>query len=182
VQLSYLICHRKGQLIEANKSLEVAERVNTGVRDTVRHGWSMFYPFQRQEIAPRYLTEAAIDGGDTEFLQASLMEGGRTTHADFWRMSFDGRASVLRGFQEDNFERTPHGLKVSQKWFDPWLHVRDVTELVRHSQAHSEEFDDVSDICFLLEWQGLKSRVIASLSDRYYSSRPSIECSNPAQT
>lgn len=169
MQLSYLIGHRKGQMIEACDALEVVEKVNTAVRDTVRHGWSMFFPFRREQIAPSFITDPAVDSGDAEFLQASMMEGGRTTHADFWRLGFDGRASVLRGFQEDNFERTPGNITAGQKWFDPWLHVRDITELVRHARAYAEEFEGASDVYFMLEWRGLKSRVIASLSNRYYS-------------
>jgi hypothetical protein len=97
------------------------------------------------------------------------MRSERSTHHDFWRISFDGRASVLRSFREDNFERVPRGLDSSQKWFDPWLQTRDVTELVRHARAHAEEFEEVTDICFLLEWKGLGSRVVATVSDRHYS-------------
>jgi hypothetical protein len=169
VQFSYVIRHRNGRLVKASKALEVTEKLNTVVRDTVNSGWSMFYPFRQEPIAPRFSTDAAVDGGNTEFLQASMMEGGRTRHADFWRLSFDGRASVLRGLQEDNFERSPHNISTGQKWLDPWLHVRDITELVRHARAFAEEFEDVSDVCFMLEWRGLNSRVIASLANRYYS-------------
>jgi len=90
-------------------------------------------------------------------------------HADFWRISFDGRASLLRIFHEDRFEKTPRDLAEGQKWFDPWLHARDITEVVRHARAYAGEFSDVTEICFQLEWMGLKSRFVATISDRYYS-------------
>jgi hypothetical protein len=50
----------------------IFEKVNTAVRDTIRYGWSMFYPFTREEISPRFMTDPAVDGGDTEFIQTSL--------------------------------------------------------------------------------------------------------------
>jgi len=43
------------------------------------------------------------------------------------------------------------------------IQARDVTEIVRHARAFAEEFSDVTEICFQLEWKGLKSRIIASL-------------------
>jgi len=163
VQLSYLIRHRKGEQIPADTALAVVEKVNTAVRDTIRYGWSMFYPFTRAEISPRFTTDPAVDGGDTEFFQTSLYEDGQTGHGDFWRISFDGRASILRNLHEDRFSK-PDSVPEGQKWFDPWIQARDVTEIVRHARAFAEEFSNVTEICFQLEWKGLKSRVIASLN------------------
>jgi hypothetical protein len=104
-----------------------------------------------------------VDGGDTEFIQTSLYEDGQTGHGDFWRISFDGRASILRNLHEDRFSK-PDSVPEGQKWFDPWIQARDVTEIIRHARAFAEEFSNVTEICFQLEWKGLKSRVIASLN------------------
>lgn len=172
VQLSYMIRGRDGAAIPAGEMLRIVEKVNTAVRDTVRYGWSMFHPFTRPEIMPHFMADPAVDGGDTEFLQANLLEKGETSHMDFWRVSPDGRASLIRNYHEDRFGRRPDDIADDAKWFDPWLHVRDITEVVRHSRALSEEFTDVQDICFLMEWKGLKSRVVASLNpERYYGGR-----------
>ena len=73
----------------------------------------------------------------------------------------DGRASLVRNFHEDRFGR-PNKLADGVKWFDPWLHVRDITELVRHARARSEEFSDVEEICFQIEWKGLEGGVTAA--------------------
>jgi hypothetical protein len=152
------------------RAIDLIEKLNTAVRDTVRYGWSMFYPFTRPEIAPRIVTDPAVDGGSRDFIQGSLFEGGQTDHGDFWRIALDGRASLLRNLHEDRFP-TPHDVPTGKRWFDPWLHVRDITELVRHARAFAEEFTDVTEICFQVEWKGLKSRVIAATpnSNRYYS-------------
>jgi len=169
LQLSYMLRHANGETLLPVNMMEIVGKLNAAVRDTVRYGWSMFYPFTREEIMPRPMTDEAIDDGDTEFLQMNLFDGGQTDRADFWRMTPDGRVSLLRGFSEDRFERVPFDVPTAKKWFDPWLHVRDITELVRHARAFAEEFDDVREVCFRLEWKGLKGRVIGTISDRYYS-------------
>ena len=175
IQFSYLIRNREGTIVPADQLLRVVQQANTAVRDTVRYGWSMFYPFTRPEIMPRFMTDPAVDGGDTEFLQANLLEKGETRHLDFWRVSRDGRVSLVRNYHEDRFEKRPEDIQEGEKWFDPYLHVRDVTELVRHARAYAEEFAEIENICFLFEWQGLKTRIVASLNpERYYSSRAYI--------
>ena len=168
VQSSYLIRHRKDESIEPGQALSIIEKMNTAVRDTVRHGWSMFYPFTRKEIRPHFLTDSAVDACDTEFIQPSLHEDGGKGHGDFWRLSLDGRASLLRNFHEDRFS-TPQSVPEGQLWFDPFYQVQDITEIVRHARAYAEEFADVTEICFQLEWKGLKSTVIASHRNRYDS-------------
>ena len=166
-QFSYMILHKNGVLIPAKDALQTAGKLNTAVRDTVRYGWSMFYPFTRREISPRFVTDPAVDGGDTDFLQTSLFEDGQTGHGDFWRIALDGRASLFRNFQEDRFN-PPRGISEGQKWVDPWLHIRDVTEAVRHARAMAEEYPGGEGICFLFEWRGLKDRLVAALNPERY--------------
>lgn len=129
----------------------------------------MFRVFTRQVIAPQFETDRAIEGGQAEFLQGNLFEGGQADKADFWRISPDGRASLLRDLQEDRQTPAPD-LPTGTKWFDPFMQVRDVAEVVRHARAFAEELTDVTDISFQLEWRGLKSRVISAgaRTGRYY--------------
>lgn len=170
VQFSYMIRTASAGQIPAAEALRVVEKVNNAVRDTVRYGWSMFYPFTRPEISPRFMTDRSVDDGDMEFLQTSLFEENQSDHLDVWRISLDGRASLIRDFREDRFSSPPHGIQENEKWFDPWLHVRDITELVRHARAMSEEFTDVEKICFLIEWKGLKLRAPATRNMTRYVS------------
>jgi hypothetical protein len=173
VQFSYMIRTRNPTALPPDKMLSIVEKLNNAVRDTVRYGWSMFHPFTRSEISPRFMTDADVDGGNTEFLQTSLLEKGETHHLDFWRVAPDGRASLIRNWHEDQYKKRPPNIAENAKWFDPWLHVRDITEVVRHARAFSEEYPDVQDICFMLEWKGLKSRVVASLNpERYHDNHP----------
>ena len=168
VQLSYMP-HVHGELqLDSAHVLETLEKINTAVRDTVRYGWSMFHIFTREEIKPHFITDPAIDDGQTEIVQTNLLAGGQTDNIDFWRVAMDGRASLLRGFHEDRFEKSPPDLPEGTKWFDPWLHVRDLTEVARHARALSEEFDSVERISFLIEWNGLKDRTTGTINQERY--------------
>jgi hypothetical protein len=120
----------------------------------------MEYPFIRHRIQPYFMTDAS-DDGRTDFLQANLIENGETDHLDFWRISPDGRASLIRNYHEDRFTR-PEEIADGGKWFDSRLHVRDITELVRHARDYAEELPEVEEICFEIEWKGLKSRTTAT--------------------
>lgn len=167
VQFSYLSKGKKEAHVPADELLKIIEKVSQSVRDTVRYGWSMFHPFTRPEIQPYFTADTSVDGGDTEFVQTNLIGNGDTNHLDFWRISLDGRASLIRNYHEDRFER-PEEIAEGGKWFDPWLHVRDITELVRHARAYAEEFPDVEEICFQIEWKGLKSRTTATANPERY--------------
>jgi Putative DNA-binding domain len=160
VQFSYLIRHRDGESVSAKCGFPLIQKLNAAVRDTVRYGRSMFYLYTRPEISPRFERDAAIDGGDTDFLQASTFEAA-VNRGEFWRIGLDGRASILRPFDEDLFERPPSVPKGSES-FDPRIQIRDIMEVVRHARAFAEEFNEVTDVCFQLEWLGLKGRLPAT--------------------
>jgi len=165
MQLSYLILHRDGESIPPKDAFPLIQKLNTAVRDTVRYGRSMFYPFTKHEVSPRFNRETAIDGGDTDFLEASTFEAG-SNRGEFWRIALDGRASILRPLEEDTDERAPPDIPQGSKWFDPRIHIRDIMEVVRHARAFAEELKNVSDICFQCEWMGLKGR-LATVHERY---------------
>jgi hypothetical protein len=170
IQLSYAIRRPNGEQIPPDKLLGAIEKAHLAVRDTVHYGWSMFYPFTRPEIRAQFMTDPRLDGGETEFVQCSVIEKEEPSHLDLWRLSVDGRASIVRNYQEDRYAEIPPGLEEQQRWFDGWLHARDVTEIVRHAHALSDEFDEVTDICFRVEWQGLKGRVAGAINpERYWS-------------
>ncbi len=170
LQFSYMIRTRRGAVLPADRAFEILEKAQAATRDTVRYGWSMFYPFTRAEIMPRFMTDAGVDDGQTEFLQTSMAEKSETGSIDFWRIALDGRVSLIRDFREDR--RVHEELGEDAKWFDPWLHVRDVTELARHARAFSEEWEEVEEICFDIQWKGLRGRTLAAGNRERYGWRP----------
>jgi hypothetical protein len=169
VQFSYLILRPDDGSVAPNDAFALIQKLNTAVRDTVRYGRSMFYPYTRTEIGPRFNREPEIDRGDTDFLEASTFVAD-SNRGEFWRVALDGRASILRPFDEDVYERAPPDIPEGAKWFDPRIHIRDIMEVVRHARAFAEELGDVSDICFQCEWMGLKGR-FTTTHERYQSQR-----------
>ncbi|MGA8940225.1 MAG: hypothetical protein WB439_13770 [Acidobacteriaceae bacterium] len=167
VQFSYMIAHSEEQRIAAKDAFLLVQKLNAAVRDTVRYGRSMFYPFTRKEIGPKFNSDAAIDGGDTDFLEANTFRGD-SDRGEFWRIALDGRATIIRPFEEDTYEQSPPDIPEGGKWFDPRIHIRDIMEVVRHARAFAEEFENVSDICFQCEWFGLKGRRVTT-HERYQS-------------
>ena len=168
LQFSYMLHAHSDEKLDAARALETLEKINTAVRDTVRYGWSMFHIFTREEIKPHFITDPAIDDGQTEMIETNLLADGHTDHIDFWRVAMDGRASLLRSFNEDRFEETPPDLVEGTKWLDPWHHVRDLTEIARHARAMSEEFGTVERVSFLVEWKGLKDRTTDTINQERY--------------
>ncbi|MBL4640163.1 MAG: putative DNA binding domain-containing protein [Kordiimonadaceae bacterium] len=100
-RLSYLIRHEDPG-IPINRLRTVLEEINNEVRDTVWTGWSMFYPFTRQEIAATVYPENT-DGSGSDLLETNLIsnEQHETSMPDYWRVAPDGRAALVRGYRED---------------------------------------------------------------------------------
>jgi len=161
-QLSYSIAHQEPPL-RPNGLRSALEEINNEVRDTVWTGWSMFYPFARAQIAPAILPENP-DGTGADVLEANLILGRRfeTTMPDFWRVSSDGRASLIRGYREDV------RLEAPGRWLSPVTVLRETTELVRHARAFARRFPSASTISFRCHWKGLRGREIRDIDPSVY--------------
>lgn len=170
VQFSYILIGPEKGHLSPTELIQTVEKANNATKDTVSYGWSMFHPFTRPPINPVFLVDPNLSSND-DFLQANLIESSATNHVDFWRIAPDGRAGLIRNFHEDRFP-TPQSLQPNERWFDPWLHVRDLTELVRHAHALAEITGGVEEIMFCVEWTGLSGRCLcASDPRRYWSPR-----------
>ncbi len=153
-QLSYFISHKdESKSISELKNL--LEEINIEVRDTVWTGWSMFYPFKRPEIAPAVVPEHS-DGSGLSLLEGNLIGNGQldTSMPDFWRLSPDGRASLVRAYREDE-RLSPPG-----RWLSPITVLRETTEIVRHARAFANRFPSATSVGFRCTWLGLEGREI----------------------
>jgi len=162
VQFSYLIERDDGEVIDHNSLCEILMRVNAEVHDLVDTGWSMFYVFSKPELAPAFTTEPAIDRGEEDFLECSLLNDTsvRDFGADSWRMSVDGKATLLREYWEDNADAAlTTGLKPGS-WFSPNMMARSLAEFVRHARGTAERFKTPTKVVFRCEWRGLRGRQV----------------------
>jgi hypothetical protein len=155
-QLSYELILQGSAPISGNQLMDALQRANAETRDTVWTGWSMFYPFRRPEVAPRMVTDSYPGQDETEVLEASLIAARTLEHTlpDFWRVSNDGKTTLVRAYRED---RTGYPLALGET-LSPFLAAKEITEIVRHARAMSQNFNGVASVRFRCEWHGIQGR------------------------
>jgi hypothetical protein len=158
-QLSYYIERADGSRIDPDKLIEVLRQVNGEVHDLVDTGWSMFYVFTKQGIAPSFVTDAASGQGESDFVECRLMRDPEPvlTAYDMWRISPDGYATIIRPYWEDTHAV---GTNNPETWFSPRLLARELAEMIRHARGIAERFDSPVSVTLRCEWYGLSGRVI----------------------
>lgn len=168
-QLSYLIATLDQEALPTSELRSMLDTVNGEVRATVWTGWSMFYPFTRHEIAPAFHPEAE-DGSGLDVLEANLMSDGdfATSLPDFWRVSADGRASLIRPFREDRARSVASTLRPAGTWLDPETIIRETAELVIHARQMAERFSTAQAVAFRISWTGLRGRELAAFDPAVY--------------
>lgn len=160
-QLSYMIDLDGHQQISPEELKTAVREMNCEIRDRVNTGWSMFYPFTREPIAPFMETDATAGTGDQEFLEARLWDEDEPRRdAEMWRISSDGKATLLRPIRGDYPFSPPDGWQPG-KTFSPNLLLQELGEFVRHAQAHAERFPSALRVAFRCEFRGLQGREIA---------------------
>lgn len=166
-QLSYSIHTDDGQQVPPSKMMEIARELNMEIRDRVNTGWSIFFPFQRDPISPYFTEVQGLPFGPTEVLEANLMlDAGNEYHSDFWRLSSDGKASIIRPYGVDylNGEGWTHG-----SYFSLNDCARHLGEVIRHAEAFAERFDRPEAVSFRCEWGGLKNRELKDANANWSS-------------
>jgi hypothetical protein len=167
-QLSYRIVERGGHSgLDSTDLLEAIRLANEQVRNLVWTGWSMFYIFSRPEIAPRRLIDDG-SGEETEAIETSLVDETtfETTLPDFWRITGDGRATLVRAYREDRSTRpvlAAEGLYPGS-WLAPRELVRDVFEFASHAKELAKAFSRAARVEFRCSWFGLRGRRIGDFN------------------
>ena len=163
-QLSYAIRQRAGAAQLSVNDLKEALRVaNQNVRNVVWTGWSMFYQFTRKEIAPRIVVDKSagteVEAFETNLRGETLLD---TTLPDYWRVTVDGRATLIRAYREDRSEIPPLVRKGAGagKWLSPRTLIRELYELATHAKELAKAFEGAENVEFYCSWCGLKGRII----------------------
>lgn len=169
VQLSYLIERSDSEVLDPSELREIARQLNIEIRDRVNSGWSLFYPFDRHPIHPFFVTDHMSGKGDLEILECSLLrdDGAIEEDSDLWRLAPDGSATQLRPIRYDFLTKLPQSF-APHTWFSPNIHAREIGELVRHAEAFSKRFTNVTRVAFRCEWRGLKGREFRDLNHDWH--------------
>jgi hypothetical protein len=119
--------------------------------------------FDTLELGPFFQTDPESGLGDADFLECALMRDARpgwpaVSMPDFWRVSPDGKATLIRNYWEDIPD--PHGRMAPGSYFSPNMLVRSLAEFIRHARGLSERFNTPTTVTFRIEWQGLQGRVL----------------------
>jgi hypothetical protein len=160
-QASYAIERNDGQVLELNSLLDILRQTHHEVYDTVNSGWNMFEPQGVVDLRPGFQTDANSGLGETEFLEFSALRSKQgVSIADLWRVSPDGKVTVVRDYWEDLF--MPSGGMAPGSFLSPNWMVRSLAEVVRHARAFTERFENPVSVSFRCEWCGLQGRIIHS--------------------
>lgn len=142
-------------------------------KSVVHHtGWPPFLYPTRQEIEP-YPIGGVVEcwlGNDPEtpFI-GSDATGPDTTHSDFWRISPDGLAFLLRGYQEDGVDAQKVGRTELEPGtiFDVTIPIWRVGETLLHAERLAANlFKGPTTIRFFAKYTGLNGRFLESLDFR----------------
>jgi hypothetical protein len=169
-EFSYSIATSDGQELNPNRLLLTLHEVNGEVHDLARSGWSMFYPFNRDPIEPYFNTDAQSGLGDRDFLECALLRDTqqRTMGMDFWRVSPDGKASLIREYWEDEPAFAGSMRQLPGKILSPNMLAQSLAEFVRHARGLAERFTTATAVFFRCEWWGLEGRIIADPTARWF--------------
>ena len=124
-------------------------------------GWNVWWVPTRSEIAPS-IVDGAIEcwlGGDTSEHQDTR----DSAHSDFWRVSPDGFAFLLRGYQEDG----EHAVRVGMEpgtCLDVTLPIWRVGEALLHALYIGGRFG-ASAVSFAARYTGLQGRRLTHWAD-----------------
>jgi hypothetical protein len=159
-QLSYAIARANDQVLNPDTLIETLRQVNGEVRDLVASGWSMFYPFAG-DGEPFFRTDENSGQGNSDFLECALLRATQKhVGTDMWRVSPDGKATIIRAYWEDDASFVVQTNLAQGTWFSPPFMVGALAELVRHARGMAERFDEATAVQFRCEWRGLENRIL----------------------
>jgi hypothetical protein len=154
---SYVIHVEGGQRLKTGKLIQILNEVNAEVHDLVNTGWSMFYIFTKTSIAPYWTSYKTSEDEEEDILELSLVDQSiETGGLDFWRVSPEGKASLIREYWEDTIG--------SQRGFEPYAVIdpdlvgRSLAEFVRHARGFAARYEFATEVSFRCEWHGLAGR------------------------
>ena len=142
-----------GQTIRLPKLLE---HMNSASR--TRHtGWPPFWIPTLPDIAPQ-----PIDGAVECWLgrPETASAFAEAAYSDFWRVTPETRAFLVRGYEEDGFRDKPAGTL-----FNVTLPIWRIGEIMLYAGRLATEMDSGGYLQFRASWSGLKSRLLTYGSD-----------------
>lgn len=161
-QLSYLICGGDSNPIHVASLIDVVQEVHRDVRSSLQGGWSLFHVYFGPGLEPQFVPEQK-DGSGVDLLEFVTLaeEAQGLVPPEFWRVTPDGRATILRCYLEDRKDVVNSSGRQAGSWISPETIIRDTTELVAHARSLARRLEGASSVYFKCKWVGLENRRLA---------------------
>ena len=150
------------EIVGESRQIASAKLPSVLQESEVHHtGWPPFWYPTREEIEP-YLKDGAVEC----WLGRDPRAPPDVAHSDFWRISPNGLAFLLRGYQEDGIDPQEVGRPELEPGtiLDVTLPVWRVGEALLHAERLARNlFNGPTTIRFVAEYTGLNGRFLESL-------------------
>ena len=167
-QFSYRIDVAGGEQLRMAGLVDELWKVGNEVMQFVNSGRPMF-GVHMSGLMPHATFDPSL--GEDEFLEFDLVSADDLQFglADFWRISPDGMATLVRAYQEDWIPGWGYA-KGSDPgtWFWPRGTAQEIAEMIRHACALAERFEAPETVSFRAEWSGLKDRSLGDPENPYF--------------
>ena len=143
--------------------LELADLLDVLRKAPRLTGWPTWWVPTRQAIRP-YPSDGAIEcwiGGDTSEHQHPRLRDA--DHSDFWRITPDGRAFLLRGYEDDGYDAELADIQPGT-CLDPTFPIWRIGEGLLHAAYLAGRLGGNS-ISFAARYTGLRERRLVKWSD-----------------
>ena len=171
-QFSYLISNENDDFIHEDSLKRELEELTSKIHHP-DFTWRMFDPLsQYPDNVAKFVPENS-DGSGRDVIEVNLTTDPSfaTSLPDFWRVTPDGRATLIRAYREDrqyNAVRTGRG---AGTWLSPKLFTLEIAELVAHARLFAHHFNSASSVLFICTWTGLEDRMLDDFQPDYYLTR-----------
>ena len=160
-QFSYRIDIAGGEQLPMVGFVDELRRIGNEVMQVVNSGLPMFGIFNVSELMPRSAFDSSL--GEDELLECDLLSvpGNKPTLPDFWRVSPDGRATIVRAYHEDRLHHWDLDSRADAgTWFWPYVMAREIAEMIHHARAFAKRFEAPETVAIRAEWRGLRGRTL----------------------
>ncbi|MXW79953.1 MAG: ATP-binding protein [Gemmatimonadetes bacterium] len=171
-QFSYLISTENDEVVNT----DTLKRVLQEVVSRIHHPsfvWRMFDPLNQYPDNVAKFVPENTDGSGKDVIEVNLTADPSfdTSLPDFWRVTPDGRASLIRAYREDRQYNAVSTGRSAGTWLSPKLLILEVAELVAHARLFAHHFNSATSILFLCTWTGLAGRMLDDFRPDYHLTR-----------
>ena len=167
-QFSYLISNENDDSIHEDSLIRKLEEVVSKIHHPDLT-WRMFDPLSQYPDNVAKFVPEFTNGSGRDVIEVNLTPDPSfdTSLPDFWRISPDGRATLIRAYREDRQRYAQNTGRKVGTWFSPKWVIIEIAELITHAKLFANLFNTASKVLFLCMWTGLEGRMLDDIQPNY---------------